>query len=410
MLKFIHQILPDKTQQKWFYIVMFVLLSFYPYKIANAYYPFVVSNIQTQFVVAILLTLIVLFIKRKSLPKEFWICVWMMVLGSILHFFLTGDKFYYHKLINLESAVCLIIIVHSKIGYRPFLTIYNKWILFIAIFAALALFIIIANVPPIMRFVATEDGREMSNWIISFAKTGGTLIDRPSGMFDEPGALGYWGCFALGINKLFIKDEKLEKILLIALVFTMSMGYFMQAIAYIVLFSIKGSPASKKFSMFTITFIIIISLYSLKGTRYNDIYESSIGRIEVMFSAKNVMSMEGTTRERLVEDSKKLFEENPLLGIGWPVDEDLYIGDNHYETLAHDGIFGTFYQYFPYVLLVLWGKKRKDLEVVFVVFFLAIAVFHRPIHSNILTYFIFYSLPLIYWIKTQEEKHTKLIL
>lgn len=409
MFRYINSLLPQQKQRLWFWVVMLILLSLYPYKIANAYYPFIVSNIQTQFIIAILLTSIVLLIKRKTLPKEFWICVWMMVFGSVLHYFLTGDKFYYHKLINLEAAVCLIIIVYSKIGYRPFFTIYNKWILLIAVFAAFAFFIINANVPPIRRFIATEDGREMSNWIISFAKTGGTLINRPSGMFDEPGALGYWGCFALGINKLFIKDEKLEKILLIALIFTMSMGYYMQAIAYLVLFLIKGSSATKKFSMLSITFIIIISLISLKGTQYNDIYESSIGRIETMFNSDNILSMEGTTRERLVEESKKKFEENPIFGIGWPVDDELYIGDNHYETLAHDGILGTIYQYFPYILLLFWGIKRKDIEVVFVVIFLALAVFHRPIHSNILTYFIYYSLPLIYWIKIQEDKQKKLI-
>jgi hypothetical protein len=116
------------------------------------------------------------------------------------------------------------------------------------------------------------------------------------------------------------------------------------------------------------------------------------------------MSFEGTSREILVESSKEAFIRNPIWGIGWPVNgSEEYVGDNYYETLAHDGIVGAIYQYFPYILLLLWAIGRKDWELVYIVIFLALAIFHRPIHANLLTYFIYYSLPLIYSLKVKQE-------
>lgn len=383
---------------------MLILLSFYPYEIANAYYPFSTIDIRVTFLLCLVLTPVILTKSRLKLPPALIWCLVVMVLGSILSFIVTGDKFYYHKLIVLYSAFCLIVIVYNTIGYRQFFTLYNKWILIMAILGCIGALIASLGVQPITTFIGKEDGRTVYSWIITFTKTPPIGFIRYAGFFDEPGAMGYWGCFALAINRILIRDKRLEKILLIALIFTFSMGYIIQALAYILMFSFSRSKAGDKFGYMIVIVFFIVGVYSTRGTSISFIYDESIGRIEEMFNAsEDVLSFEGTSREKLVRDSKEAFESNPVWGIGWPTDNEEYIGDNYYETLAHDGIVGTVYQYFPYILLLIWGLSRRDWEIVHIVVFLALAVFHRPIHSNILTYFIFYSLPLIYALKVKED-------
>jgi O-antigen ligase len=208
---------------------------------------------------------------------------------------------------------------------------------------------------------------------------------------------------------MFVKDKKVEKFLLVTLFFTFSMGYFMQAAAYIIMFTLSNLKNKERFFYLFIAGAILIGVYSTRGTSNSKIYDMSIGRIEMMFEAENELSsMEGTSREELVENSKLAFMRDPVWGIGWPNDgTDINTGDNYYETLAHDGIVGTIYQYFPYILLLIWGGIRRDKETICVILFLALAIFHRPIHPNMLTYFIYYSLPIMYSLKVKEENAAK---
>lgn len=409
MFSFFKTILPSKRQRTWFWVVLLLILSFYPYEIANAYYPFDTADVRVSFVLCLVLTPIIILISRYRLPKALIVCLIVMLIGSIMSFYVTHDRYYYHKLIRLYFAFCLIIIVYNRIGYRQFFSLYNRWILIMAILGCIGFVISLAGVPPVNTFIGKEDGREVYSWIITFTKTPPIGFIRYAGFFDEPGAMGYWGCFALGINRILIKDEKLEKLLLITLVFTFSMGYILQAVAYIVMFSIFGSKVKNRFVLIVIPLILIIGLYSMRGTSYSIIYDESIGRIEQMFNAgDDIMSFEGTSREVLVENSKAAFKTNPVWGIGWPTDgSDVMTGDNYYETLAHDGIVGMVYQYFPYILLFFWAYRRRDWEMIFVIIFLALAIFHRPIHPNMLTYFIYYSLPVIYSIKVKEIDSSK---
>ena len=408
MFRYIKTILPQQRQRQCFWLVILILLSFYPYEIANAYYPISTADIRAVFVVCILLTPISLFCFKKKLPSAFITCVLIMVIGTLLSFLLTGHKYYYHKLICLYAAICLIIIVYNSIGLRQFYLLYNKWILIMALLGCVCLIISLAGIPPFTSFIAKEDGRTVYSWFISFTKTPPAGFIRYSGFFDEPGAMGYWGCFALGINRLFVKDRRLEKLLLILLLFTFSMGYIMQAIAFIFFFLLSKSSRLDRLLILSFVIVLCVGIVSTRGTSYSFFYDESIGRIEQMFQGgSNIMSFEGTSRERLVAESRIVFQSHPVWGIGWPIDNQEYIGDNYYETLAHDGIVGTIYQYFPYLLLLFWAISRRDYETVGIVIFLSLAVFHRPIHPNILTYFIFYSLPLLYSIKVKEDKLKK---
>lgn len=400
MFSYIRKIIPDRNSRKWFWFVIFVLLSFYPYKLANAYYPFIVSDIKTEFIVSFLLiSIVVLPTGTIEIPKPINIIVCVMVIGSLFSFLLTGHKYYYHKIIIMFGGLMLILIVYKKIGMTRFFTVYNRWILLMSVLGILGFMMALSGIPPIEVFEATEDARPISSWIITFAKQldPGAGFIRYAGFFDEPGAMGYWGVYAIVINRLFVKDNKLEKWLVICLLFTFSMGYYIQIILFFIMALLgKSMTFFKKVIWTTAIAGSIIIMYATKGTEYDSVYIATIGRFEQASAGEEFM--EGTSRESLTRESKELFYENPWMGIGWPVDGE-YIGDNPYETLAHDGIIGTIYLYFPFILLLYWSIIRRDYELCSMVVFMVAGFMHRPFHFNYLTFFIFYSIPLMYYQK-----------
>lgn len=405
MLKYIREIIPDYESRKWFWLVMIVLLSFYPYKLANAYFPLIVSNIQTIFAVTCLLTA-VMIVKTGiyTLPSPIRLIVWVMVIGCMVSFLYTGYKFYYHKLIIMAGGVILMMIVYAKIGMVRFFTIYNRWIMIMAILGVIGFVIAMSGVPPLSIFSATEDSRPVSSWIVTFSKqiVPGSGFVRYAGFFDEPGAMGYWGVYALAINRLFVKDWKLERILIICLLFTFSMGYYSQIAIFLILITLKSKEnLSKKLIWIGVAIVCIGILYGTKGTKYNIIYKETIGRFEQASQGEEFL--EGTSREKLTRESKELWLKHPWMGFGWPVENKRYIGDNPYETLAHDGIVGTVYLYFPFTLLLYWAFKRRDYELFSMTIFMVAGFMHRPFHFNYLTFFIFYSIPLMYYEKMEDE-------
>lgn len=378
---------------------MFVLLSFYPYKLANAYYPFIVSNIQMIFLTTVLLVGVVAFkVGWPSLPKPLRLIIAIMVAGCLFSFLMTGHKFYYHKLIIMSGGLMLLIIVYVKIGMKRFFILYDRWIMIMALLGVVGFIIAMIGVAPFSVFSATEDSRPISSWIVTFTKQGipGPGFIRYAGFFDEPGAMGYWGVYALVINRLFIKDKLVEKVLIFSLLFTFSMGYYSQLAIFLVL-TMLGSKekTSKNLAMLCAIGVCIGVMYGTKGTEYDMIYKETIGRFES--ASEGDEFLEGTSREKLTRDSKEIFEANPWMGIGWPVKDKKYIGDNPYETLAHDGIIGTIYLYFPFLLLLYWSFKRRDYELFAMTVFMLAGFMHRPFHFNFLTFFIFYSIPVMYY-------------
>ena len=399
MIDFIRKIIPEYNSRCWFWLVMIVLLSFYPYKIANAYYPVLVSNIQTIFLFSVFLVGVVIFsVGRITLPRPVIYIVFIMAVGCFFSFIFTGHKYYYHKIIIMVGGLMLLQLVYVKVGMFRFFILYNRWVLVMAILAVIGFFLSMAGMPPVYVFPSTEDSRLISSWIVTFSKqiTQGSGFIRPAGFFDEPGALGYWGIYTLVINKLFIKDSKLEKWLIVALLFFFFFGYYSQIIIFLILTVLRRKEQfGRRLIWLMILSMGIGVMYMTKDTKYNMVYAATIGRF--VEASKGEEFLEGTSREKLTEDSKKIFLEKPWFGMGWPVDDDRYIGDNPYETLARDGIFGTVYLYFPFLLLLYWSIKRRDYTLFSMIMVMLAGFMHRPFHFNFLTFFIFYSIPLMYY-------------
>lgn len=394
----IKEYLPDGKQRKWFFFTMLVLFLFYPYMFVDWLLPFLKSNIFQYAGLFVVLVIANLFSSRSNkMPAVFWLLLFVICAGDMLSFVVNGSKFYYHRMLVAIDAFLLISLVERNIGLISFFKVYNKWILLMAILGTIGFFIALIGVPPVFEFESLNDGRTVSSWIITFSKANllQTGIIRYSGFFDESGAMGFWTIFALALNRLTIKDLKLERMLMIFPLFTFSMGFIFQIIFFIAYFYLVMSKTKSKMIIGILMGLFVVGVYSTKNTEYSEIYDKTVGRFEAMAEGANFM--ENTSRELVTDRAKELYNQNKVWGIGWDISSDAeYIGDNIYDTLAHDGIVGTIYLHFPYLLFLFWGFKRRDYNLIGVVLFCALTAFHRPIQANILTYFVFFSLPLVY--------------
>ena len=240
------------------------------------------------------------------------------------------------------------------------------------------------------------DERFIYNYIITFSKSDpGVEFFRYAGFFDEPGAMAYWGLFTLVINKLFVNDRKLEMVLMIALLLTFSMGYYIQLSIYLMFFRMNSKNIGK--SILTIAMIVgLFLLFDLtKDSMQNEIYDATVGRFEDAYDqgreSGNMLDVD--SRGGHVEMSREAFLNNPWFGTADTEDAG---GNNVYESLSRYGIIGCMFILYPFWLLLIWGIKDKEKDLLKVAIIFILGFTHRPFHANLLTYFILYSIIIMY--------------
>lgn len=403
-----HKYLHSSTQRKSFAYVLCVLCLFYPYMFPDLFLPFLDSSMKFYMVVAGL-TLLLNFSspQHKSMPLEFWIPVIVMLLGSVIAFIYTGSSYCLIRCLMLFTSCNLIYFVHSRIGLFSFYGAYNRWIYIMAIGGVIGLVLALIGIPPIIKTIAMNDDRPFYSWLFTCTKpVSETRFIRYSGFFDEPGAMAYWGVFAIAINKLFIKDRKIEWPLIILLLFSFSAGYYVQLVVYICFFALKGTSLFRKIAILSLFAFLLGAAYFSKGTMYNEMYEKTFGRFENVTVGEDEDIMTGTNRNFMAAKAFMIWQENPVWGMSGrdKTKDNEYFLDNPYETLATDGIVGFIYINFPFWWLIIMAIRKKDYDLLGVTLFCALSLIHRPVHANMLTYFILYSIPCMYGLKIREKK------
>ena len=374
----------------------------------DLFLPFMDSSMKFYMVVAgITLLLNISSPQQKSMPWDFWIPVIVMLLGSMVAFIHTGNNYCLIRCLMLFTSCNLIYFVHSRIGLFPFYGAYNRWIYIMAIGGVIGLVLALIGIPPIIKTIAMNDDRPFISWIVTCTKPmSESPFIRYSGFFDEPGAMAYWGGFAIAINKLFIKDSKIEWPLIILLLFTFSAGFYVQIAVYIVFFTLKGTSFFRKIAISSLLALLLGTAYFSKGTALNEFYEITFGRFENVTIGADEDIMTGTNRNYMAAKAFLIWQENPIWGMAGQdkTNNDEYFLDNPYETLATDGIVGFVYINFPFWWLIILAIGRKDYDLLGVTLFCTLSLIHRPVHANMLTYFILYSIPCMYGLKLRKTK------
>ena len=397
-----------------FLFVFIIVICFYPYEFQSCYPKVFPQEGPLLQIVCTLATLIVFTISKRyaNLPTKIWPLLIIQLLGFSLCFIVQGQpQVIIVQMIIMTLVIMVLALINATIGLVTFFKYYNRWIMIMAILGtvgwALSIF---AGFQP---FYAVPDridsNREIYNYFLTFSVHDSyNTAMRYSGFFDEPGAMANWGLFALIINKLFVNDKKIELPLIICLIFTFSMGFYVQLLLYYFFFYFKKSNLKQGIVVILATVAVLYFLSTLRESqgvnRTNSIYEMTIGRFTNMFQEgrekKSIVAVDD--RRELAQIAKQEFLDNPLFGTSKPI----YLGDNIYEPLAMYGLVGTFFIYFPIIWLLVYAYKRGDKSMVNATFIIIIGFLHRPYHRNLLWNLILYGIIIMFVLYRKKKLST----
>jgi len=270
-----------------------------------------------------------------------------------------------------------------KYTREGFFKLYNGWITLQVIAGAIGFVLVIMGL--LEPFFSFKELDMRPGYFFGLFTTntyyGGGII-RSAGYFDEPGALANWGIYALLINKLFINNKKIEIILLIGLIQTLSVAYFLLATVYIFFF--MKDHAKRIIPVILLSFIAI-KIISLQ----NQALDSAIfGRLTY---DETTGRFEGDNRSGLFETCYNIFTQSPVFGVGAEnlihisAQMKTFIGANLMTTFASDGLIGTFIVFLP--LIYLWKSVGKyDIRYKWACIIIFLGYLQRPYDNSQLLY------------------------
>ena len=236
---------------------------------------------------------------------------------------------------------------------------------------AIGFLLVVVHVLPVIFTFVEFDGRPGAFYGLFTTNVFGSGLCRNAGFYDEPGALACWGVYALLYNKLFIGNKKIEKLLLVGLISTLSLAYFIQVTVYFFLFYRKKRV--KSLVLFSSIFLLLKGIASIDET-----YNSAIfGRMEY---DESTGKFNGDNRIDQVDLSLAIFKESPVYGVGasnlskYAGDE--FIGSNIFGSWAADGLLGQIILYSPLFYILFLGAR--DRKYVYAVIVLAFGFYQRP--------------------------------
>lgn len=389
------------AEKKFWYFFFFTQL----YLVLNDPYNFnkfiPVPNIYITTIIYVLF-LVFFNVKKRytlSLPLKvnvaFIITSFVWLMYGILYY----DTSYFIRIVFLFITYLLLNIAYKNNWFERFWLYSNRFILLQAFLSVVCFILIgIGLLKPLATYTV-DDGIRIQNfyfWGGCFSKTYMGNMIRPSGYLDEPGALAAWAVYGLMFNYAFIKDKYIDKYLPWFTISTLSVAYFIQMGVFLILRYIK-----KIYKLIPILLLLIVSISyinSTKGTDF-DIYSKTIARFE--YNAETGIA--GNSRQIALDNSKKIFQENPWFGIGGQNfgNMELQVSDNIYEILAKDGIIGFIVTYLPF-FMILFINRRKEILIGLIV--VAMGYFQRPFHINFIHDLYLWSFLLFCIMDNQKKK------
>ena len=205
----------------------FFMLSWHPYKILT-FFIFIV-------------TVLLLFLKRTIIigcvPL---LVIWLIQIVVFTFLFVIHQDVSYVNLI-LQNIIVVTAYFYSVnfIGHKILAISIVYCITLMSIMGVVAFFCGLLGMKPLSTF-HNPDGRVVQNFLFTFTNMSfhfnGIYIIRYAGFFDEPGTFIFFLFHSLFINKIFLKNKKVEIILIVCGIFTFSIAFYVIIIAYFLLF------------------------------------------------------------------------------------------------------------------------------------------------------------------------------
>ncbi len=218
--------------------------------------------------------------------------------------------------------------------------------------------------------IANEDTRSNGFYLTTFSNSYLGRIIRPSGIYDEPGALSFVICLVAALRKLRGFSNGFTWVILILGFFTLSIAHLIYVILH--LFQDMRKWNLKSISIFILAGLMISLLIS-QSALWDVLSEYFFARLKFEDG-----QMAGDNRSALVVNSVNYLNANVFL---FGLDVDCIVrpaicqqkgynqfGDNPLGPLVWGGITLTF----PYYLIVFWAliKGIKHVNFIYIGFFL----------------------------------------
>lgn len=317
----------------------------------------------------------------RFVPQTIINIILFQIIGWLLYAAIYMDSAYLTRVFYLVITLNILGIQLSYRNKLEFIRTYNFWLTVQVVAGTLGFVLVLTGLlQPISEFIQM-DGRPGYFYGLFTTNSVFDGFIRNAGFYDEPGALAFWGIFALLLNKLYINNKKIEYLLLFGLISTVSMAYFIQVAAYLFFFYKKQR---KKVIILVILFIVV-----LKGiASFNTELDNSIfGRFEI---DKETGTLVGDNRSELMERSWWIFAKSPVIGVGATnlvntiSDKVGFVGANFFTNWASDGILGVVVTYIPLLYLLKLGKRKRQYTYVFIIILLG--YLQRPYTDTQLLY------------------------
>lgn len=334
--------------------------------------------------------LFVLIKGEYDIPSDVRFVIFIQIGGWILFSLIHSDGSYYTRILMLVITWFILRMQYNDSDQRGFCKLYNGWLSVQVGLGTIGLILVIVGILHPFFIFREMDGRPGYFFGLFTTNTYFGILVRNAGFFDEPGALAFWGIYALLLNKLFVKNKTVEYILIVGLISTLSMAYFIQLALYLFVFY------REKTSKLVISFLSIYLVLWLVAS-YDDVfYKAIFGRFEF---DSNTGTFAGDNRSMLMERCWKIFCDNPIVGIGASklaspeiAKQYGFVGANFFVNWAADGLIGGIITYLP--LFFIWKLRSLNPTYTGVAIILLVGFLQRPYDSSqilfpLLTYTLF---------------------
>lgn len=332
----------------------------------------------------LLFALVMFFVVIRNeyrLPRPIALLLVLQVVTWGVYVVIHGFDMSYFTRILMLCITYMFLEMQLSCERLSFIKTYNWWLVFQVVAGTLGFLLVVAGIlQPIFEF------REMdmrTGYFFGLFTTN-TYFDglvRNAGFYDEPGALAFWGMYALLINKLFVDNKKVEVLLITGLISTLSLAYFIQIAMYgFFFYKEKG----RKLLPYIMAFILALVLISSFNERMN---RAIFGRMEYN---EETGTISGDNRSMMTKVCWDIFLESPIIGQGArhlieiSQEKRVFVGANPNFTLACDGLIGQIIVWSPFFFLLTLRRYDKKYEWAF--WLLITGFLQRPYDGTQLLY------------------------
>jgi len=338
---------------------------------------------KTNYIVLFVLVGVTALIKNtyRFVPKTILVIIVFQIMVWLLYSLIYIDGSYLTRVFLLLITLSILGIQLSYRNKFEFIRTYNFWLVLQTVAGAIGFVLVLLGLLyPISQFIQM-DGRP--GYFYGLFTTNAVFdgFIRNAGFYDEPGALAFWGIFALLLNKLYVDNKKIEYLLLFGLISTLSMAYFIQVFAY--LFFFYKNQRQKVIFPAILFLLVLIGIASFSEGLDNAIF----GRFTV---DEQTGTLSGDNRLDLMERCWRIFTTSPMIGVGATnlatviSNKEGFVGANFFVNWASDGILGVVVTYVPLLFLLILGQRKRQYKYAFII--LLLGYFQRPYTDTQLLY------------------------